>query len=44
MSDIAFADHAKIKSIWFNREKKTNNTTYIPSFEIISLLEVIKII
>lgn len=44
MSDIAFADHAKIKSIWFNREKKPNNTIYTPSFEIVSLLEIIEII
>lgn len=44
MSDIAFADHARIKSIWFNKDKKPNNTIYTPSFEITSLLEVIEII
>lgn len=43
-SDIAFADHTKIKSIWFNRERKPNNTTYTPDFEITSLLEVMEII
>lgn len=43
-SDIAFAEHAKIKSIWFNREKKINNTSHIPDFEIASLLEVMDII
>lgn len=44
MSDIAFAHHAKIKSIWFNRDKKPNNTIYTPSFEIVSLLEIMEII
>lgn len=43
-SDIAFAQHAKIKSIWFNPEKKPNNTVYVPTCEITSMLEVMEII
>lgn len=43
-SDIAFADHAKIKSIWYNPSKKKNTTQYIPTAEVTSLLEVIEII
>lgn len=43
-SDIAFAEHAKIKSIWYNPSKKENKTQYIPTVEVTSLLEVIKII
>ena len=43
-SDIAFAKHAGIKSIWLNREGKKNNTPYEPTIEITSLLEVMKII
>lgn len=43
-SDIAFANHAGIKSIWLNRDGKQNNTPYKPTFEITSLLEVKEII
>lgn len=44
-SDIAFAKHAGIKSIWFNKDgKKENNTQYLPTFEVTSLLEVMDII
>lgn len=43
-SDIAFAQHAKIRSIWYNPSKKKNTTQYIPTAEVTSLLEVIEII
>lgn len=44
-SDIAFAKHARIKSIWFNRDgKQKNNSPYKPDFEVVSLLEVMEII
>lgn len=43
-SDIAFAKNAGIKSIWLNRTGKENHTPYKPTFEITSLLEVMKII
>ena len=43
-SDIAFAHHAGIKSIWVNYQGKKNTTKYKPTFEITSLLEVMKII
>ncbi len=44
-SDIAFAKHAGIKSIWFNRDgKQKNNSQYNPDFEVASLLEVMEII
>lgn len=44
-SDIAFASHTGIKSIWFNRNgEKQNDTKYKPTFEVASLLEVIEII
>lgn len=43
-SDICFANNAGIKSIWFNRNGKINETPYKPTFEITSLLEVIEII
>lgn len=43
-SDICFADHAGIKSIWFNRDGKTNETPYEPTFEISSLLEIMDIL
>lgn len=44
-NDIAFANHAGIKSIWLNREgKSVNQTPYKPTFEVNSLLEVMKII
>lgn len=43
-SDICFANNAGIKSIWFNRDGKENNTQYKPTYEITSLLEVMKIL
>lgn len=43
-SDIAFAEHAKIRSIWYNPLKKENTTQYIPTVEVASLLEIIEII
>ena len=44
-SDIAFAKHSGIKSIWFNRDgKQKNNSPYNPDFEVASLLEVMEII
>lgn len=44
-SDIAFASHTGIKSIWFNRNgQNKNDTQYQPTFEITSLLEVMEII
>ena len=44
-SDIAFANNAGIKSIWFNRNNKhINQTPYKPTFEVNSLLEVMKIL
>ena len=42
-SDICFANHAGIKSIWFNRDGKPNDTPYKPTFEISSLLEMMEI-
>lgn len=45
MSDIAFATHTGIKSIWFNNNgEKENNTRFKPTFEVTSLLEVMEII
>lgn len=44
-SDIAFASHSGIKSIWFNKDgKQKNDTQYKPDFEVQSLLEVMDII
>ena len=43
-SDIAFANHAGIKSIWVNYHGKENTTKYKPTYEITSLLEVMEII
>lgn len=43
-SDIAFAEHAGIKSVWLNRQHKENKTMYKPNFEVASLLEVMEII
>lgn len=44
-SDIAFAQHAGIKSIWFNKDgEKVNNTPFKPTYEVPSLLDVMKII
>ncbi len=44
-SDIAFAEHTGIKSIWFNHNgEKENNTPYKPTFEVFSLLEVMEIL
>lgn len=45
MSDIAFATHSGIRSIWFNNKReKENNTRFKPTFEVTSLLEVMKIV
>lgn len=45
MSDIAFATHSGIRSIWFNnKSEKENNTRFKPTFEVTSLLEVMKIV
>lgn len=43
-SDICFANHAEIKSIWFNKNKKINNTSFKPTYQITSLLEVMQIV
>ena len=44
-SDVAFAQHAGIKSIWFNKDgKNENNTPFKPTYEVPSLLDVMKII
>ena len=44
-SDIAFAKHSGIKSIWLNKDnKQENNSPYKPDFEVASLLEVMEII
>lgn len=44
-SDVAFANHAGIKSIWFNREgKHVNQTPYKPTFEVNSLLDIMEIL
>lgn len=43
-SDIAFAKHTGIGSIWLNRNNEENKTIYNPNFEITSLLEVMDII
>lgn len=43
-SDICFAHNARIKSIWFNRNEKANETPYKPTFEVPSLLDVMEII
>ena len=43
-SDICFANHAGIKSIWFNRDGKQNDTPYKPTFEISSLLKIMDIL
>lgn len=43
-SDIAFAKHAGITSIWLNKNQIKNETLYKPDFEVTSLLEVMKII
>ena len=42
--DIAFANHAGIRSIWFNPEGKVNETGFKPTSEIASMLEVCRII
>lgn len=43
-SDIAFAQHAGIKSIWVNRLGEENHTQFQPTYEIASLLDAIQII
>lgn len=42
--DIAFANHAGIRSIWYNPEGKKNETNFKPTIEICSMLEVCRII
>ena len=42
--DIAFAEHADIKSIWYNPYNKENATQMKPTYEVTSLLEVMDII
>lgn len=42
-SDIFFANALGIKSIWYNRKKLPNTTSYIPTLEVSSLLELKKI-
>ena len=44
-SDIAFAHHSGIRSIWFNKNGESENKTQLkPTFEVHSLLEVMEII
>lgn len=44
-SDLAFAKHAGIKSIWFNKcGEKKNETPHKPDLEVYSLQEVIDIL
>lgn len=43
-SDIAFANNAGISSIWYNPKRVENNTSFKPTFEVNSLLEVLDII
>lgn len=44
-SDVAFANNTGIKSIWFNRDGKyTNQTSYNPTFEVESLLDIMEIL
>lgn len=42
--DIAFASNAGIRSIWFNPYSMKNNTKFIPTFEVQSLLEICRIL
>lgn len=42
--DIAFANHAGIRSIWYNPECKKNETRFKPTLETRSMLEVCQII
>ena len=39
-SDIAFASHSGIKSIWFNPEGRINTTNFIPTLQIKRLSEI----
>lgn len=43
-SDIAFANVAGIKSIWYNRNGSKNNTKFVPTYEIRSMKELYEII
>ena len=44
-SDVLFAEREGISSIWFNRDgKHLNKTPYKPTFEVTSLLDVMKIL
>lgn len=44
VSDIAFANKAGIKSIWYNKDGKPNTSLYTPTFEVDSLGKVPKIV
>ena len=39
-NDIAFANHAGIRSIWFNPKCKKNKSQYKPTMQVTSLYEV----
>lgn len=43
-SDIAFANMAKIHSVWYNPNFKKNDTQFKPTYEINSMLELCKIL
>lgn len=43
-TDIAFATMAGIDSIWYNPKNKKNGTEMVPTYEITSLLDVLKIV
>jgi len=43
-SDIAFGNYAGIRSIWFNPNREKNITRFIPTTEVVSLLEVCDIV
>lgn len=44
ISDIAFANKANIASVWYNPDGKANITSYKPTFEVNSLLEIPELI
>lgn len=43
-NDIAFANNAGIDSIWYNANKKENDTTYKPTYEVENLIDVLEYI
>lgn len=43
-SDICFAEHSEIKSIWLNRFKNENQSKFVPTYEVTSLLDVMEIV